>query len=970
MKRLVRSWIFLWTLLAAPPALFAQEAVLSGTVTDSTGAVLPGATVKAVHEASGNTFEAVTDARGAYRMPVRAGSYVITAQLLGFTTVTRKGVELLVGNAVVIDLKLSVSSVEESVTVTASSPLIETTKSSLGASIDPRQVAELPSNGRNWMSLALLAPGNRTNAQGALPVQDRVDVREFQLNVDGQQVTSNLGTGNQSRYSNDSIAEFQFISNRFDATQGRSTGVQVNAITKSGTNSLSGTFVGNFRDSAMNAADPVLKRVLPYSNQQVSTAVGGPIIRNRMHFFANYEYERQPLTSIWQTPYPAFNVELQGIRNVKLGGVRVDEQLSTRNRLMGKVSHSNLYEPFGPGTANHPSATNSNEEYNTDVIAQFSSVISNRALNEIRFGYASYGITQASLTNWSKHWQAPNGITTDGPSITFRGFSFNRNNNLPRYRNQNVYSLRDDFTLSYEALGRHDARFGAEYLHLVDETRNCNRCGGVIDAQGGPIPANIEALFPDAFNADTWNLNAISNITRRYSVGVSDSSAFLTPLPMWKYGGWMQDDWKVSSSLTVNLGLRYDLIWNAFAQEVTFPPFAMADRPQDAKNFQPRVGFAYQINDRTVVRGGTGLYDNDILNTNVLWPKSPLTIAVIDVTSDGRADFTGNPFNGPLPTFDQAQARFCDVDTAAFTAWKARNYSGTAPCLLRNLQEMAPRPEYAHVPQAWQNSIGIARQIGSDLAIEADYVNTKSRHEKSIQDNVNVTFNPSNGQPYPYSDVAHRAYPQYGVVGMYVMTGRSDYHGLQMNLTKRMTHRWQGSLTYTLSGLWDQDPAPISGFTEVPFAVAPDIGGERSLAETDQRHRLVFNGIWQAKYGLQVSGIYFYGSGPRTQAVCGCDARGLQITSVDRLRLDNTIIPREAFLLPSIHRVDLRLQERVPLHGRASVSGYVEVFNIFNRANYGTFNVTETSSTYGQPVASTNLSYAPRTVQLGFKLNF
>src|SRR5262249_39821989 len=159
------------------------------------------------------------------------------------------------------------------------------------------------------------------------------------------------------------------------------------------------------------------------------------------------------------------------------------------------------------------------------------------------------------------------------------------------------------------------------------------------------------------------------------------------------------------------------------------------------------------------------------------------------------------------------------------------------------------------------------------------------------------------------------------------------------------THRWQGSLTYTLSGLWDQDPAPISGFTEVPFAVAPDIGGERSLAETDQRHRLVFNGLWQAKDGLSGGGIPFLGAGPRPPALCGCDARGLQITSVDRLRLDGTIIPREAFLLPSIHRVDLRLQERVPLHGRASVSGYVEVFNIFNRANYGTFNVTETSST-------------------------
>jgi hypothetical protein len=431
----------------------------------------------------------------------------------------------------------------------------------------------------------------------------------------------------------------------------------------------------------------------------------------------------------------------------------------------------------------------------------------------------------------------------------------------------------------------------------------------------------------------------------------------LTPVHLWKYGAWAQDDWRPASRLTLNLGVRYDLIWNAFAQDAVFPPFEMPDRPQDKNNIQPRVGFAYQLNDRTVVRGGSGLYYNDILNTNVLWPMSPQTIAVIAVNNDGRADFAANPFNGPLPTYDQALQRFCYVN----------NVPG---CLLRDLQEQAPIPQYAHVPYAWQNSIGVARQFGTDAALEVDYVNTKSRNEKSIQDNVNVTFNPATGIPYPFSDVAHRAFPLYGVVGMFPMVGRSDYHGLQTNFTKRMSHRWQGSLTYTLSGLWDRDPAPVSGFTQVAFPVAADLGGERSFAETDQRHRLVFNGIWQVGYGLQVSGIYFYGSGLRTQALCGCDARRLQITSIDRLRLDGTIIPREAFLGQPIHRVELRLQERIPLGGRRSIDGFVEVFNLFDRANYGAYDTVESSSTYGKPVGSPNLSYAPRTLQLGFRVAF
>jgi len=532
-----------------------------------------------------------------------------------------------------------------------------------------------------------------------------------------------------------------------------------------------------------------------------------------------------------------------------------------------------------------------------------------------------------------------------------------RNNNLPRYRNQNVYTFHDDFSFSFDAAGRHDLKTGGEYLHLLDNTRNCNRCGGVITANNGPVPANIEQILNDAFNADTWALSALSSITTNYQVGVSDSTSFLTPLPLWKYGAWAQDDWRVSANLTVNLGVRYDLIWNAFAQNVVFPPFEMPNRPQDANNVQPRVGFAWQLTDRTVVRGGSGLYYNDILNTNVLWPQSPLTIAVIRVNNDGRPDFAANPFNGPLPTYHQALQRFCNVN----------NVPG---CLLRDLQEQAPVPEYSHVTHAWQSSIGFAHQFGSQAALEVDYVDTRSRDEKSIQDNVNITFNPATGIPYPYSDVSHRAFPLYGVVGMIPHIGRSDYHGLQTSFTKRMSSRWQASLSYTLAGLWDQDPPPLSGFYAVPFPVAPDLGGERSLAETDQRHRVAFNGIWQVGRGFQVSGIYFYGSGQRTQAVCGCDARGLQITSIDRLRLDGTIIPREAFVGDPIHRVELRLQQRVQLRGTLAINGYVEIFNLFDHANYGSYNVTETSPTYGQPISNPNLSYAPRTVQLGFRLTF
>jgi hypothetical protein len=985
MKSFVRGLIFLGAVLALPAMAFAQDAVLSGTITDSTGAVLPGVTVTAVNEATGNNYETVTDAAGVYRIPVRVGAYKVNAALAGFGEVMRAGVQLLVGQTVTLNLQMAPSTLQETITVTGEAPLLETQSSELGGNIDPRQVQDLPTAGRNWMSLALLAPGNRTNAQGALPVQDRGDVREFQLNVDGLQVTANLGTGNQARYSQDAIAEFQFISNRFDATQGRSSGVQVNAVTKSGTNNLNGTFVGNFRDSRWNADDPVLGTKVPYKNQQYSGTIGGPILLNKLHYFANYEYEHQPLTSIWTTPYPAFNVTETGTHHVHLSGVRLDHEVSSRMRLMGKMNHSNLLDPFGTGNSNYPAATARNEEHSTDGVGEFTTVLSNRAVNTVRGGYAAYGINQSSLTTWSNHWQAANGITNGGPNLTFRGFRSNRNANIPRYRDQGTYTLHDDFTYSYDARGHHDLRAGGEYLHLADDTRNCNQCGGTATVNNGPVPANIEQLLPNPFNADTWQLAnpAFGAIATRYSVGVSDSSNFLTPIRMQKWAGWAQDDWKLTNKLTLNLGLRYDLIWNAFAQDVTFLPFELPDRPQDANNFQPRLGFAYSLTDQTVVRGGAGLYYNDELNTNVLWPMSPLTIAVIAVdNTDRRADFVANPFNGPLPTYDQALARFCNAgggrpDNAAYTAWAASGFQGAAPCLLRDLQEQAPIPDYSHVTHSWQSSIGIAQQFGTSTALQVDYVQTNSRNEKSIQDNVNLTFNPATGVPYPYSDVAHRAYPMFGVVGNIPHLGSSDYYGVQSSLTKRMSNRWQGSVTYTLGWLYDKDAPPLSGLRAYTGAVPADLGNERSLAATDQRHRVVFNGIYDVGRGFQLSGIYFYGSGLRDQILCGCDARGLQITSVDRLRGAGdtqgpvgSIIPRNSFVSDPIHRVELRLLQRIPLGGRANLAGSLEVFNLFNRKNYQSYDLVETSATFRQPQPSANLSYAPRTVQLGFRLTF
>jgi len=953
----VKRLLIACALVALPAIGYAQEAVLSGTVTDTTGGVLPGVTVTATHEATGNTFVSVTDGGGVFRIPARIGSFRVTAELPGFSTVNRTGISLQVGQVATVNMQMAVSTLQETVTVTGEAPLIDTTTSTIGGNIDQLQMQELPIQGRDWTSLALLAPGNRTTEMGGTPVQDRADVREYQLNVDGQQVTQQLGIGGQPLYSRDSIAEFQFISNRFDATQGRSSGVQVNAVTKSGTNALSGLFSGTFRNSDWNAEDPVLHEVRPYSNQQFSVAAGGPIVRDRLHYFANYEYDRTPKTSIWNTPFPAFNVTLSGKQIKHIGGGRLDYQISPSMRLMGKVSGANDSDPFGTGSSsNHPASANSQDRKNREYQGQFTQVLSSRALNEVKVGFAEWNVLQGNLTRWSNHWARDIGVTEGHPRIQMVGLTIGGNQNAPRIRDQNSWMFRDDFTVSYEAGGRHDMKAGGEYIFMHELTRNCRNCMGQIDARLSRIPADVlQGIFPDPFNADTWNLNALAPYTRRFTLGISET--FRTPFDVPKMAGWVQDDWRITQNLTLNLGLRYDLLSNTWANDANVPPILEPDRPNDTNNIQPRLGFAYQLNDRTVIRGGAGKYYADILTNLQMWTYGNESIASVEVNNDGRPDFPSNPFNGPRPSPDQAFANFCDVN----------NRPG---CLTRGLQELAPPPPYDQVQNSWQSSIGFQRQIGSVAALEMDYVYNGSRNEKVIQENVNVSFNPATGEPLPYSNPATRPYPLFGIISVTPYMGWSDYHGLQTAFTKRFSNRWQGAVTYTLSRLKNAIPRPMSGTRIVDFPVAPDLGDEYTLAGNDQRHRLVFNGIFQPGFGFQVSGVYFYGSGERAQISAGDINRDIGEWATERYRENGTIIPRNSFVGDPIHRVDVRLQQRIPLGGDLGVDGIFEVFNLFDRANFGSYDLDESSRTFLQPEQNSNLAYAARTLQLGFRVTF
>lgn len=949
-------------LLSAVWPAYAQEASLGGAITDTTGAVLPGVTVTAVNEASGNTFEAVTDERGQYRMPTRTGTYRITATLPGFAS-TARTVVLLVGQQGTLNLEMAPSGVAENVTVTGEAPLIETTSSSIGGNIDPRQMSELPLNGRNWMDLTLLASGARGNASADTPLQGQ---GFWQLNVDGQQVTQLLAGTQQPRYSRDAIAEFEFVSNRFDATQGRSAGVQVNAITKGGTNNFAGTFSGFFRDDAFNAADFIQNRVIPYSNQQLSATFGGPIRKDRIHFFGNYEFEHEPQTVTYNSPYPAFNIDHQETRTEHKGGGRIDLQFTPQLRAAIRVAKYNQHLPFltGGGATLHPSAEAFADRRSNQWFGNLTQVLNSRTVNEVKAGYAAYAWTNDNYVITDPSQRGLDGFTsgTRVPRIVLRGYQIGAATNSPQDIKWSTTSLRDDFTTSYNAKGRHDLKVGGEYLRTQSYLLWCSFCNGRLDANGAAAPRNLEALFPVANDPSTWNLNALSPISVRYRQSVGD---FEIRNPRNIYAAWLQNDWQMTSRFTANLGIRYDLDHGGTGENIELLPWMSGVRPTDKNNIAPRLGFALSLNDKTVVRGGYGVYFTQLENDSQHQPTLFSQIAIPEVVYNGRADFATNPFGGPKPTIDQVNATLCSV----------RNVPG---CVRKDITSEIPSPGYS-VSYSHQMSIGFQRQIGSVASIESNYVYTGSRKDEVVR-NMNLTYNPATGANYPANDISRRPFPEWGLVNGEWMIGRSNYHGWETSFQKRFSNRWQATANYTYSKWYDspgpmcevfRDTGGLADCTMITFPLAEDVGDNYQLQATDQRHRAVFNGIWEAGYGFQLSGLYFYGSGQRVLTTFGTDPRNTGTGAGGRLNtVTGEIIPRAGFVGTPIHRVDMRLQRRFRFAGRFNVDGIVEVFNAFNRANYGSFVTDLSSSAYGQAQFNNNIAFQPRSLQFGFRTAF
>jgi hypothetical protein len=598
-------------IVALPVAGYAQDATLTWTVTDSTGGVMPGVTVTAVHEASGNTVVSVTDERGGFRVPGRVGSYKITVELAGFTSVN-KTVELAVGQTTVTNFQLSAGGVQETITVTGEAPLVDTTKSSMGGTVNPRQMDNMPLNGRNWMDLTLMAPGSNMNAVGDVPTAAvGSNSGNYQINIDGQQVTQTMfNTFGQAHFSRDAIAETRSLAGSTRPRTGRAaSGERHHQV---GHQSIRGrrrmlperaptrpissagrrrrTFPRDGTGGLLAQRANYQEAVLPYSNQTMSWTYGGPIKKDKIHFFGNYDFSHQPATYPYNTPYPSFNLDQQFTTWDKKGGGRLDFQLSQQAHLAIRGNHSYYTEPINGGgslppggSASHPSVPVITNRYSNDLFVTFTQVVSNKIVNEVKGGYAGfYWTREPVVTGWNAH---PFGLDVGTPILNLTGLTIGQaHNNSPQKWVTDPYNIRDDFTMTFAKGGRHTVKLGSEYILDKLNTFLCNICMGQFNMQasGVPIPANVEQLIPVWNDVNTWNLHGFARNTVNYTLGLGQMKVYNTRQV---YSGWAQDNWEFSRCVESRAPIRLQ------HRRTGHPvPAILRSRESDKTNFGPRIG--------------------------------------------------------------------------------------------------------------------------------------------------------------------------------------------------------------------------------------------------------------------------------------------------------------------------------------------------------------------------------------------
>jgi hypothetical protein len=896
-------------LIALPALTQSVGANIGGTVSDETGAVLPDTRISVTHTLNGRQVAATTGARGDYRVvALQPGEYDLTAERTGFAPVTRR-ITLLVGADATLDFTLMVGGVEARTTVTADTLLVEPRRSQPWSIVTRDDIDTMPVFGRNFLTLAQLLPGsgptNATVGRFSLtkfggPADQRGGYTTL---IDGGDIDDAQWGSTTINVGQDAVQEFKVFRNQFDAQYGHALNAVVSVATRSGTNRSGGSGFYFGRDQRLNSRNYFASEKLPFDEQRAGGSVGGPVVRDRTHFFG--AYERDNLDTVRIIALPPTN-------------------------------------PFATGNGTFPAETD-----NETVLAKLEHRVSAAHAFMVRYGLdrqqslraqenVASDTGQVDIRNrshslvfeetWSPAHNTANafrvhllnhslGTTPRSSDVGIRrpAGSVGQTNNDSQVLPQTRLTA---FDVVYRHTPRHDLKFGGEFTFGVQDNDSHVFEYGLFEfSTDATFDSNARATWPTAFSQQKP-----SRVTYRSK----------------EFGLFVQDDFRIGRQVTVNAGIRYDvdvnLRLNDFYRHLLDDPawsglgeFVKADRSTDTNNLQPRMGATWDVRGggQMVVRGGWGLYVTRNRPWYQLRSMNQFTSSPIRITDANRLQL--------FPDINAVLGGRTIDDVFAST---------TTP---RQLGTVIP-DDFVQ-PYALATTAGFGWQLKRLTTLDVDYVHNYANHQVGLTDRNLPESGPISTNPRPVS--------QLGQVLMLDGFSKSWYDALEMQSNTRIASRGSLRASYTLSRSYLDGVdffVTTRGTQRTPH--------ERGYNPSDQRHNLTLAGTLSLPWAVEVSGIAKLISGSPIKVQAGSDLDGDTIVTGDlppgipitvgRERVAESLsainVLRAGRNLPALdpallkldpyRSLDLRFTKAIPFGGGRRLELLLEAFNVTNHVNF------------------------------------
>jgi len=902
------------------------DAELTGLVKDPAGSAMPNATLTLTNQDTGVTRTIKSDSDGRYRFyPVPPGRYNMKIEATGFVTATVAGLEVNIGVHVERDVPMSVGNVQESVTVMGEVPPIDTTKGDVSGVVTNSQIDNLPINTRQYLNLAVLEPGTSQDSSrtfyNSVQMGGSSHYWSNGFTVDGVTNTwAEMGEPRQN-FPMGAIQEFKVVTIHYNADQGLSAGGVVNIVTKSGTNLFHGEAFEYVRNAIFNHDDPFTQAAnatvglsrAPYRRNQFGGDLGGPIVRNKLHFHVDFERTQQTtsynitVAAAVQQDYGTFTGVHSRPQHDQMFNARMDYQITNNQVLFARYSQEwNLITWNGCGGSTM-SACYDGQIPRHSLVVGHTWTPSPAIVNEARFQYAysSYELGPSGTPIWtqlgvySPARLAEMQTQLNFPSFTY-GFGYSDDGVETRWEGKDDVSI---------VKGKHSIKLGADVSRVPFGDDAPNQDKGTYtfahDHYFNPNdPASLAAL-------------AASNDALTFTAA---TPPIYTREDTTEVGLYVQDDWKVRKNFTVTLGLRWDREFGPFDESLSLTTLAsepfqpsppvpipgMGDPSKrgSKKNFGPRAGFAWDVvgDGKNVLRGGYGIYYQNLQTLQNFPELRDFAQCSVLISKPSYPD----PYNGQTPT------QFCTP-------------AAPSPTILD--------PKYRN-PYSQQFNFGYSRQLTHDFTIHVDGAYSHTLHDYLTRD-LN----------YPVNGV--RPYPQFLRILDHDPIGMAKYKALYVRAEKRLGKRYQFDVSYTLAKNDDDSP-------EAQTITAANPGLDWGPANADRRHNLVASGmvflpakftlgaLWTVRSALPFSalsnvtdadGIRQYV--PGTSRNQGNRDLSLDLVNAYRATLSLAALPSSNIDSSRLNDFDIRLTRPFTLKGEKKLELGVQVFDLFGTENLG-----------------------------------